>query len=241
MRRAQFLASAAATALLLTITATSATAANPPASPSPSNTAASSVTLQVVNHKNNVTGFTKFSYQTGKVRGINESAAAKINKVITENVNSTMLAAKKAKNGKCPMGLKNCGYFIQTLKAPACQTGNVCITAPASLLPPGANTGDSWVNTAVFDVTTGATKQLQAFVATNQEVKFLAAVNAGVTTQLAKGGITNDPLWKPDVKMKDVYAWIPTPDGIHIYFSKYDVAPGTFGVVNVLVPWMAIQ
>ena len=220
--------------------ATSATAATPPASPSASS-AATSTTLQVVNHSNKVSGFTKFRYQTGKVRGINEAAAAKINKVIAENVNSTMLAAKKSKNSKCPMGLKDCGYYIQTLKAPTCQTGNVCVTAPASLLPVGANTGDSWVDTWVFDSITGATRQLQEFVSTNQEAAFLAAVNAGITAQLTKGGITNDPLWTPNVKMKDVYAWIPTPDGIHIYFSKYDVAPGSFGVVNVLVPWSAIK
>ncbi|HBJ73400.1 MAG TPA: hypothetical protein DDY88_06805 [Actinobacteria bacterium] len=240
MRRTQFLASAASAPLLLAIMATSATAATPPASPSASS-AATSTTLQVVNHSNKVSGFTKFRYQTGKVRGINEAAAAKINKVIAENVNSTMLAAKKSKNSKCPMGLKDCGYYIQTLKAPTCQTGNVCVTAPASLLPVGANTGDSWVDTWVFDSITGATRQLQEFVSTNQEAAFLAAVNAGITAQLTKGGITNDPLWTPNVKMKDVYAWIPTPDGIHIYFSKYDVAPGSFGVVNVLVPWSAIK
>ncbi|MDO8730997.1 MAG: RsiV family protein [Actinomycetota bacterium] len=247
MRRAQFLASAASTALLLAITATSATAETPAptTSPGPSSSAsapaASPATLTVVKHKKKVTGFTKFTYQTGKVSGIDPKAAAKINKVIAQDVNRTMLDSMHAKNYMCSMGLKDCGYFVQTLQAPACKAGNVCITAPSSLLPQGSNTGYSWVDTWVFDASTGAKKQLKEFVTTSQEASFLTAVKAGITAQLAKGGITNDPNWKPFVKMKDVYEWLPSADGLHIYFAKYDVAPGSFGVVSVDVPWSAFQ
>ena len=35
-------------------------------------------------------------------------------------------------------------------------------------------------------------------------------------------------------------AWLPRADGIHVWFAKYDVAPGSFGDVHVRVPWSAL-
>ena len=35
-------------------------------------------------------------------------------------------------------------------------------------------------------------------------------------------------------------AWLPRADGIHVWFAKYDVAPGSFGDVHVRVPWSVL-
>jgi len=39
------------------------------------------------------------------------------------------------------------------------------------------------------------------------------------------------------LSLKDVQAWLPQPDGIHVWFDRYAVAPGSFGIVHVVVPW----
>lgn len=244
MRRSHLLASAASAVLLLTVTATGAMAADaaPSASPTVSSTAATA-TLTTVAHTTPVPPrFTKFSYQTGTVSGVAEGAAAKINSFIAKEVSTSVASAKQQGKGPCTAGAKKCGYFQLQLTAPACVTGSVCITEPGQLLPPGANTGNAWVNTATFNAKTGELQKLDEFVGATQQADFLKAVNAGISAQLAKGGIkATDKLWKPAKKMKDIDSWSPTPEGIQLYFSKYDVAPGNFGVVQVFVPWLDFQ
>jgi len=226
MRRTTLvLSSASALALLLT------TAGTAMATPS---------ALHVQTHKTDKPpAYTRFTYQTGTVSGV--EASSEINRAIAKNVNAVVAAARRTKASPCLAGAAACGYFVQLLKSPTCVPDNVCITAPASLLPPGANTGDTWVDSWVFDSSTGAVKRLDDFVTPAQQAAFLAGVEAAIAVRLAKGGIVNDPLWTRKMAMKDIYSWIPTPMGIRIYFSKYDVAPGSFGVVEVVVPWTAFQ
>ena len=245
MRRSHALASVFSATILIAASATTALAATSAPTPTPTASASttSTVVLSVKTHDKRVPAhYTKFSYQTGKVSGIDPKAAKKINKTIAKDVHELVKPARHDKGDACIAGVKRCGYFALQLAAPTCTAGNVCITEPGQSLPPGANTGSAWVNTAVFDAATGKLKAFEEFVSPKQEDAFFKAANAAVTTALVKGGIdANDKTWKPDLSLKRIYAWTPQPDGMRVYFNKYDVAPGSFGVVEILVPWSAFQ
>ncbi|MDP2288869.1 MAG: RsiV family protein [Actinomycetota bacterium] len=247
MRRASILISVATTAILITAAASSTNAATPEPSPTPSASQSQGqpTSFTITKHSKKVKGFTTFTYQTGTINpisGTSSTAMAKMNELLSFDVLDTMRSVKNSRISKCTMNRKSCGYFIQTITAPTCKAGSVCITQPASMLRPGANTGDAWVNTAVFDSTTGARQQIDAFISPSQEAAFLKGANAGITAALIKGGIkATDPMWRPSLEMPEVYAWIPTPEGMHLYFSKYNVAPGSFGVVDFTVPWTTIN
>jgi len=59
--------------------------------------------------------------------------------------------------------------------------------------------------------------------------------------RLKAEGLGNDPFWKARLTMKEITAWLPEPDGIHIWFDKYAVAPGYVGVVSIVVPDTALS
>jgi hypothetical protein len=58
-----------------------------------------------------------------------------------------------------------------------------------------------------------------------------------VHAKLAAGGLGDDPYWDTRVTLADVHSWLPRADGIHVCFDKYSVAPGSVGIVHVVVPW----
>lgn len=248
MRRSHRCLTALSAAILIATSATTAMAATATPTPAPQPTKSASsgtnyaLPFQTQSHNLKVPRYLKFSYQTGQVTGIDQAAAKKINAVLKKDVMDFVNPARKAKSDPCTAGAKRCGYFVLQLKNPTCIDGNVCITEPGQSLPPGANTGSSWVNTAVFDATTGEPKTFEQFVPSKQQDAFFKATDAAIAAVLQKGGIDpNDKLWKPNTSLKRIYAWTPAPDGMHLYFNKYDVAPGSFDVVNVTIPWSAFQ
>jgi hypothetical protein len=81
---------------------------------------------------------------------------------------------------------------------------------------------------------------LSRVVPAAHQADLLAGINAAVKAKLAAEGLANDPYWKPQVTIKDVRAWLPQPDGIHVWFDKYAVAPGYFGIVHIVVPWASV-
>ncbi len=248
MRRSHLLVTAVSAAILLAASAASAGSASaattaPAPSASPAASAATVPTLKT-HSKPRPKHFTKFLYQTGTISGTAANAASlkKMNEVLDKDVKDSVSTARKSSNGPCMASTKRCGYFILTLAAPTCVVGYVCITETNTLLPPGANTGEESVNTLVFDEKTGDNVGLGNFVSEQQTGAFLKATDAGITAALVKGGISaTDKVWKPSTRLKDINGWIATPEGIHLYFSKYAVAPGSFGVVDFTVPWSAIK
>ena len=248
--RSQALVTAAAAAtsvLLIAASATSAIAATSTPTPTPtvsaSAPAASTVKLTTMTHsKPKPKHYDQFTYQTGTLTGGDPAAMLKMNLVMNKDVKDAVSTAHKESKGTCIAKAEPCAYFMLQLAAPTCISGYVCITETGAMLPPGANSGDQWVNSLVFDQKTGDNVGLETFVSEKQQAAFLKAANAGVTAELVKGGIAaNDKFWKPNLRWKDIEAWNATPAGIHLYFTKYAVAPGSFGVVDFTVPWSAIN
>ena len=250
--RSHVLASAVAAtsaAILVAGSATSVFAATSTPTPTPkpsvsaSATAASTITLTTKTHsKPRPKKFTKFSYQTGKLKGANHVPQRKMNKVLAKDVRDTVNTARKENKGSCNAGAKRCAYFSLTLAAPTCQTGYVCITETSALQAPGANDVNEGVNTLVFDSKTGDNVGLNTFVSEKQTDAFLKAADAGIAAALTKGGISpTDKTWKPNQRLQDIQGWNATPEGIHLYYAKYAVAPGSFGIVDFTVPWSAIN
>lgn len=190
----------------------------------------------VTDHSLNVKKFKEFTYQTGQVVGLPAIAAKYASIAIASMVGKPVAFAKKANKGSCLGKQKQCGYFVQTLTQDPCVDGFICVRQQWGLLAVGANSGQDVVNTLALGAQTGTAVGLATFVPAAQQKQFLASLNAAVTAQLKKEGLAKDPFWKPNLKMKDVTAWLPEPDGMHVWFDKYAVAPGYMGVVSVVVP-----
>ena len=194
--------------------------------------------LTVTTHKvTSVPRFQRFTYQTGVVDGLSPSATAAANAQVAALVNSTVAAARKQNTGPCMAGARKCGYFVQTLTQRPCIEAIVCLAQKSGLLPVGANDTQSGVRTLPLSASTGRPVPLSSVVPADQTGVFLKGLNAAVAKVLAAGGLGKDPLWTPKLTLKDVQAWLPQPDGLHVWFDRYAVAPGSFGVVHVVVPW----
>lgn len=193
--------------------------------------------LSVTKHGLKVPRFQKFAYQTGTLTGLSPAAGARANATIAQRVGRAVRAARRANATACMGGAATCGYFIQSLKKGPCIPGLVCVRSQTGILPVGANDGQGFVTTMPFDALTGRIVPLSRVVPST--AAFIVGVNAAVRAALAAGGLAVDPYWAPHVKTKDVRAWLPQPDGIHVWFDKYAVAPGSFGIVHVVVPWPA--
>lgn len=193
--------------------------------------------LTITSHKESVPQFQKFTYQSGALNGLSPDGGTRASTVIAAVIDRQAKAAKRANGSPCMSGSNRCAYYVQTLEQRKCLSRFVCVRSEAGLLPSGANSGQDWVDTFALDGLTGRQVALSRVVPATQQPAFLTSVNAAVKAKLASEGLANDPYWKPKVTMKDVRAWLPQPDGIHIWFDKYAVAPGYFGIVHVIVRW----
>jgi hypothetical protein len=198
-------------------------------------------TLNVTSHKQSVPRFQHFSFQDGNLTGLSPDGSQRATATMTAVVNRGATAAKRATRYTCLGSAKRCAYYVQTLSQRRCESGFVCVLSTSGLLASGANSGQDWADTFVFDGRTGQPVLLSQVVSASQQTAFVNGVNASVKAALAREGMGNDPFWKPRVAFKDVRAWLPQPDGIHVWFDKYAVAPGYLGIVHVVVPWSTVK
>ena len=197
--------------------------------------------LTVTGHRKSVPRFQRFSYQDGSLAGLSADAARRATAAITATVDRGAAAAKRANRHTCLGNAERCAYFVQTLSQRRCESGFVCVLSVSGLLASGANSGQDWADTFALDGRTGRAASLSQVVPSSQQPAFVSGVNAAVESALAREGLGNDPFWKPKIAFKDVRAWLPQSDGIHVWFDKYAVAPGYLGIVHVVVPWSTIN
>jgi len=181
--------------------------------------------------------FQRFTYQTGLLDGLSPPAVSAANAQLSQLVTRTVAAARKQNAGPCMAGARKCGYFVQSLSQRPCIDGVVCLAQQSGLLPVGANDTQSGVRTLPLSAATGRPVAWSSVVPADRTGSFLTSLNAAVAKVLKAGGLGNDPGWTPKLSLKDVQAWLPQPDGIHVWFDRYAVAPGSFGIVHVVVPW----
>ena len=183
-------------------------------------------------------GFVRFRYQTGTLNGLTPTATARADRNLATAIRDTVSQAGRLNvSASCSGGVTRCGYFLQNLREYPCTPGYVCLAQNVGLLPPGAGSGDNWVDTLALETKTGRAAPLSDFVDSAHRAAFIEGVNAGVRRALAAEGLDTDPLWAPSVTIDDIHAWLPGPGGMHVWFAKYGVAPGNFGIVHVFVPW----
>ncbi len=195
------------------------------------------VDLAVTKNSRQVPKFQRFDYQTGTVAGLSSEANARATALLTATVDRAVAQARKATAGPCMAGAKSCAYFVAALDKRPCVAGLVCLRQVWGLLPVGANDSEGVVDALALDALTGRRVPLRRVLPATATPAFLTGLNAAVQKKLADGGLGNEPLWDTTLKLKDVHAWLPQPDGIHVWFERYAVAPGSFGIVHVVVPW----
>jgi hypothetical protein len=197
--------------------------------------------LSVTPHKvSTVPRFVKFRYQTGVLTGLSPSASELANTQISRMVQKAVTAARRPNHSPCLAGARKCGYFVVWLNQPSCMTGLVCISQRGGLLPVGANDGREGVTTLALDGRTGRAVPITRVVPAEATATFVANLNAAVREKLALGGLANEPYWQRVLTLGDVHAWPPEADGVHVWFDKYAVAPGSFDIVDVVIPWASV-
>lgn len=197
------------------------------------------VDLSVTKNSRQVPKFQRFDYRTGTVSGLSRDANARATASVAAIVDRAVAQALKANRGPCMAGAKSCAYFVATLDKRPCVPGLVCLRQVWGLLPAGANDSEGVVDALAVDSLTGRRVPLRRVLPAAATPAFLTGLNAAVQKKLADGGLGNEPLWDTTLKLQDVHAWLPQPDGIHVWFERYAVAPGSFGIVHVVVPWPA--
>lgn len=197
--------------------------------------------LRVVTHDlDSVSSFDEFRYQTGTVVALGTHASARADRALAAAVRRTLDTAQSFGDFPCSGEASDCGYLEQRLRERPCVPDYVCVAQSVGFLPPGANDGEAWVDTIAFDAKTGQPAKLSQFINAEHRSAFVDAVNARIQRVLAAGGLGSDPYWAKPVTLSDIRSWLPEPDGMHIWFAKFGVAPGSFGVVRTVIPWDAI-
>jgi hypothetical protein len=197
------------------------------------------LTVRIVD-RDDVPGYVRFSYQQGSVSGGPAVAARRINHVLAVRVARAIAQATRTPRDPCPAGLDACGVLLQRLRSYSCIAGSLCTAQTIGVLPPGANDTEEWVEAAAFDRRTGYVIHLEHIVPQARRGAFVMAVNAAIQSQLAEAGIEDASAWSRPANWKDFGAWLPRPGGVEVWFAKYAVAPGSFGVVHVKVPWSVV-
>ncbi len=98
----------------------------------------------------------------------------------------------------------------------------------------GAN-ANSVVFTFVYELKTGKRLVLSDVIPSDERTSFVTAVQKEVHN---KTGIEGDGIFSEvidELKFEDIRNFYIADDGLHIAFSKYEVAPGAAGIVDVVV------
>lgn len=185
--------------------------------------------------RNDVPGYTVFRYHAGRVTGMGATADQRATGIVQRIVQHT-LDTVQGPGEPCSGGASTCGYLIQRLTQRPCTIAAICIAQVVGDRPPGANDGEEWVQTVALD-SAGRQLRLVDVVPAGRMPAVLASIAASLRRTLATGGVSDLADWPVTVTRGDLHAWLPEPDGLHVWFAKFAVAPGSFGTVHVVVPW----
>jgi hypothetical protein len=189
-----------------------------------------------LHQRGDVPDYGHVTYATAVSSGLTTTAAARADRALDRLVRRTLATIAHRSPARCGGGQTDCGYFEQTLTQEPCVRGYLCVKENVAHLPVGANDAEEYVRTLTIDTVTGRPVTLASLLPPSALPSLATAANTAIATKLASAGLAEDPLWTPHVTVHDLTAWLPAPDGIRLWFPKYDVAPGSFGVVTVKVP-----
>ena len=198
-----------------------------------STTAAS---IQFQSHsREDLKNYELFTYQTASSVGLGSEETVVADNNLSAFVDRMVDAAVKENSNGCVSSGPQCGQFEQTLQAPACATEQyLCVRQHGAGIAPGAATGEELLTTLLLDAATGQRVSAEQYFGTAEAKSFRATVeHAAVSMQKANDFyFSSDP---PNYSKNNLPAWLPLTDGIHVWFSKYEVAPGADGVVEIIV------
>ena len=178
--------------------------------------------------------FAEFIYDTATVAGVTAAAGSAINNLLSALVEPEVAAATAENANECASGESKCGYFVLSLEPVACMHDYLCVKADIGGAHVGAATGDQAVEGLVIDPASGQRITLtDAF--TGSKLKELRK-----RIRQAAANFQNEHGYSPadfPVDFSAISAWMPQPDGVHVWFEKYAIASGADGVVELIVAY----
>ena len=181
----------------------------------------------------NLSKYSEFTFENAFSVGLEPEIATKADALLA-NLSDPWVAEAAAENEtqECLEGEAKCGFFALTLEWLDCEANLLCVKNSVAKAGIGMATGFSSVKTVRIDSETGRDVSLKEFLGNEQTSDFIDALNE--STELIQR--TNDSYFEdspPNYSSESMPAWLPLPDGIHVWFPRYEVGPGYLGIVEV--------
>lgn len=176
--------------------------------------------------------YSEFSFQEASTVGLSSSRAIVADALLTEMTSPWVMEAKaENETQECLSGESKCGYFSLTLEWLKCESNLLCVLQRVEKTGIGMATGFSSVDAIRINPVSGKDETLEMHLGENESNEFLLVLNE-TATEIQRTYGFYDPDNPPNYMSSSVPAWLPLADGIHVWFPKYDVAPGALGIVE---------
>lgn len=179
--------------------------------------------------------YSEFTHQEASPVGLPPAAMATAQDVLSAMTVPWVEEARAANDTQeCLEGEQKCGFFSLTLEWLPCEYGLLCVKQTVGKAGIGMATGEGGVSVVRIDPQTGEDTSLIDVLGAARTADFLAALNEAATL-IQK---SNDAYFEespPTYDVSSVPAWLPTPDGVRVWFPRYALGPGSLGIVEILM------
>lgn len=182
----------------------------------------------------NLSKYFEFTYQTARSVGLDPDAALRADGLLSD-LSLPLIEQAKRENDteECMADERECGFFSLILETPQCGDRLLCVKQTLGKAGLGMATGYSEVSVLRIDPASGAEVSLSELLGGRAEA-FIQTVNESAERiRVAHDFDMEDN--RPDYSESTMPSWLPLTDGIHVWYPKYEVAPGAYGVVEIIV------
>jgi hypothetical protein len=181
------------------------------------------------------------TYDTVTTTGLSPDAAALADAAVKEITDVNVDEWRAATPADCTLTPAPCGQWEQKSVEVPCIDRYLCLLVEGNGVFPGAATSSQSLAAVAIDPTTGTSADLTDALGTASLDDLLGFLTEKVARfQARRFDIPcDDPthVSRSPLTAQMITTWLPTHDGIKVWFDKYAIAPGAAGVVPMLVTW----
>jgi hypothetical protein len=184
---------------------------------------------------------TLVAYDTVHTIGLSPDAATAADAAIASIAEVDVQEWRDIDPAACVTGPAPCGSWEQNASEVPCVEPYLCLLVEGNGLFPGSATSSSSAAAVAIDPSTGLPASLVHALGTATTTQLAGFLTEEVARYQAKTfklacddplSVAQDPLTP-----ESITTWLPTAEGLKVWFEKYAVAPGVAGVVPMLVTW----
>jgi hypothetical protein len=215
------------------------TASTPSPAPSPELTTPGFVITPVT--VTDLPAASSVTYDTVTTTGLSPDAAVLADAAVKEITDVNIDEWRATTPADCTLTPAPCGQWEQKSLEVPCIDPYLCLLVEGNGVFPGAATSSESVGAVAIDPASGTSAQLAQALGTASVDDLLGFLTEKVARfQTRRFDIPCDDsthVSRSPLTAKMITTWLPTQDGIKVWFEKYAIAPGSAGVVPMLVTW----